>query len=684
MKPKKTIAAICLCFLCFGTSVGLQATPTIYEQLCDLNNYWLAHPSSDAYLQQRIEFADHEQLIRLHLMTVENTLARADISHLNAEQRANRSRCLSILHDYWQSGIFPQNTYHNTTIPYFIDVHNTACAVGHLIRETGYEAVACRIADEMNYAYIAQIPYPEIPQWANEMGFTVAELKWIQPSYAPPLAINTNITDATCGSYNGSIEATVTENWDGGGEVTPDNVRWFALSNGATGLVGQSQNIDNLRSGLYKMRIDGGGGMFAYIDKMATLSDADAPQITATIQDETCIGSKDGRIEIAISSGTAPYSIAWYNQHGDHIGNGAVLENLSGWQGTISMFSDDIPQYIAEITDANGCKRLATYQVQLINQTSAYAWATMQQPTCGNNNGSIQLQYYLPGSTFAWSHDPTLTNDAADNLAAGHYTVLVTDTNGCTYETFADLYNDSVYPAGFASSFINQPSYCGQNIGAITCPEGFSYTWSHNPNLNTHHAENLSVGYYTITLTDINGCQFVYTTYISDYGGVYAPFDVQLVNANSQNGQLGSINLGTDVSEFIYAWSHDSGLNTSFANNLTSGMYSVTISGLQGCELVQNFMIYDEVNWSNGIQLPSITMSTTQIGSDLHINCSTSASLSLLMFSLYDINGRKVAQTTTPNNSHNAIISMNNLPLGVYLLELQTGKLRQSIKVMKR
>ena len=71
--------------------------------------------------------------------------------------------------------------------PFFIDHLGTACAVGHLVREDGGIAFAEKIKKENNYAYISelQLIYPELKSWADNNGFTMEELAWIQPGYPP-------------------------------------------------------------------------------------------------------------------------------------------------------------------------------------------------------------------------------------------------------------------------------------------------------------------------------------------------------------------------------------------------------------------------------------------------------------------------------------------------------------------
>ena len=59
------------------------------------------------------------------------------------------------------------------------------CAVGYLIKASGYDSLAKRISSEHNYDYLADIRTPGVAEWAQTHGFRPDELAWIQPTYAP-------------------------------------------------------------------------------------------------------------------------------------------------------------------------------------------------------------------------------------------------------------------------------------------------------------------------------------------------------------------------------------------------------------------------------------------------------------------------------------------------------------------
>ena len=101
---------------------------------------------------------------------------------------------------------FPINSGHALRTPYFIDHNNTACAVGQMIIESGNDAIANWVRDQMNNAYLSEIPVGAIDDWAREYGFTRNELAWIQPGYPPSLDGWSGLLDGVNGTVKALIE----------------------------------------------------------------------------------------------------------------------------------------------------------------------------------------------------------------------------------------------------------------------------------------------------------------------------------------------------------------------------------------------------------------------------------------------------------------------------------------------
>jgi len=124
--------------------------------------------------------------IQVHLEYVETRLRAVDGG---GEVGARRRAALDHLAGYRRAGVFPRRTEDAFPgrRPRFIDDRGTHCAVGELMRATGYGALAARVDATQEYAYVKDLEDPEVRAWARRFGFTLEELAMIQPSYAPPL-----------------------------------------------------------------------------------------------------------------------------------------------------------------------------------------------------------------------------------------------------------------------------------------------------------------------------------------------------------------------------------------------------------------------------------------------------------------------------------------------------------------
>ena len=181
-----------------------------YDHLSELNKEWLHH--KEACPKGLISFRSDLDRIQLHLNLVIGHLKSNSPSNFNSEQLSNRLSLLGKLQEYADNKVFPVNSHHSIRTPYFVDELGTNCAVGQLIYVSGHEHLVEQISKEHNYDYIEDIHTKGLKEWATEFGFTLEELKWIQPSYVPTETID-QVHDGTNGevnkivrdSYNGRI-----------------------------------------------------------------------------------------------------------------------------------------------------------------------------------------------------------------------------------------------------------------------------------------------------------------------------------------------------------------------------------------------------------------------------------------------------------------------------------------------
>src|SRR5690606_10382694 len=118
--------------------------------------------------------------------------------------------------------------------------------------------------------------------------------------------------------------------------------------------------------------------------------------------------------------GTPDYTISWTGPNGFT----STDKDLSGLEpGT----------YNVTVTDANGCEATNSFEVGTTDVVITIT-ETVVDATCVAENGSISVTASggTEPYTYLWSNGAT--TQSITDLAAGSYTVTVTDANGCTAE----------------------------------------------------------------------------------------------------------------------------------------------------------------------------------------------------------------------------------------------------------
>jgi gliding motility-associated-like protein/uncharacterized repeat protein (TIGR01451 family) len=226
------------------------------------------------------------------------------------------------------------------------------------------------------------------------------------------------------------------------------------------------------------------------------------PEINIIIvtSDVLCFGESTGTAEAIISGGLQPYNITWWT---DPVQTGPMAFDIPA--GT----------YVVMVTDTLGNTAQETFTInQPLEPLNILEYIT--DVGChGEQSGFIEIEVF--GGTqpysFLWSNGETTQN--IYNLAAGMYSLLIEDVNGCILETEFEITEPD--PLFISNIEITGTVCITDETGIVTFDTNggvppYSYLWSNGS--NEHHLINVVSGDYSVEITDSNGCTLNYDFYI--------------------------------------------------------------------------------------------------------------------------------------------------------------------------
>ena len=423
--------------------------------------------------------------------------------------------------------------------------------------------------------------------------FTINAAGTVPPcAICPTLTTNTNnVTNAVCNGGTGNATLSTT------GGAGPYTYNWQPGNlNGAT------QN--NLSVGTYTVSITDVNGCTGTATVTITAPSALSTSSFGAIA-STC-GAANGVAYANATGGTSPYTYTWSNATGN-----LQITNNSLVSDTLSNVSSGT--YFMLIQDANNCSFTDTINITTSPAPTA-ALNGGSSATCGANNGSIVVA--ASGGTgtytFEWQSNSgvlqTNTNivsvDSLSGIAAGSYTIIITDQSGCTDTLIAPVNNANAALLNLVSQS-NILCFGDNNGNAIVSANGgtgpYTFEWSANSTVvqtgtgvsTSDTLNNALPGQYQLAVTDNVGCISNITITIT---GPTAPLSIDALNTTnaacgSNNGTASIVvSGGTSGTGYQYNW-QPSGGNAATANNLSVGAYTVIITDANACTADTTFNI---------------------------------------------------------------------------------------------
>ncbi|MBK8847028.1 MAG: T9SS type A sorting domain-containing protein [Bacteroidetes bacterium] len=285
--------------------------------------------------------------------------------------------------------------------------------------------------------------------------------------------------------------------------------------------------------------------------------------------------------------------------------NGATTSSQSGLSaGTYTVVVTDL---------ATGCTASCSATVADNTSNPTVTCSATDITSCVQSNGSVTAT--AAGVSYSWSNGST--NAIQNDLAAGTYTVVVTDlATGCTASCSATVANNTSNPTVTCSATDN--TSCVLPNGSVTATAtGVSYLWDNG--VTTSSQIGLAAGTYTVVITDLaTGCTASCSVTVANNTSnpTVTCSATDITSCVQPNGSVTATARGVS-----YLW--DNGVTTSSQIGLAAGTYTVVITDLAtGCTASCSVTV------ANNTSNPTVTCSATDNTSCTQPNGSVTATAS--------------------------------------------------------
>ena len=300
-----------------------------------------------------------------------------------------------------------------------------------------------------------------------------------------------------------------------------------------------------------------------------------------------CFGNSNGAVGIQITQeSVSPYDYTLLNSAN------VIVQTITDSTNLNPQFTGLVAgTYSVLVTDANGGTKTVTGLV-VSQPDDIVITPTITEITCyGANNASISLAVTGGTAPYIANWNTLGTGFFQNNLAAGSYTITITDANGCIKPITIVIQEAPIFTI---NPVVTNISCFGANNGSINLNligglAPVTLTWSDGSTSGTVR-NNLLPGVYSVSISDGTPC-YINRTFI-----IVEPQPLVL-NATVQNAldcfnaSSGAINLVVSggTPPFTYVWSN-AGI-TEDLSNIPNGNYSVIVTDSRGCIKTASFTV---------------------------------------------------------------------------------------------
>ena len=387
---------------------------------------------------------------------------------------------------------------------------------------------------------------------------------------AVPLLLSLQVNDASCPDVCDGDAGIIVS-----GGVGPYSYVWSPAPGGGQG----TPNATGLCPEPYQLTVTDAVGCDTVIAFTIDAPPAILPNELVT--DAVCPGTCNGSVVLAPTGGTGTYTYLW----------SPVPSNGQGTAQALGLCAGVIQVTIT----SGGCDTTLTFTIDQPPPINATLVVTPS--TCWNScDGSATATAAggTPGYTYLWSPAPGGGQGTpnATGLCAGAYTLIITDAASC--DTTIAFTITAPTPIDPVLTVIN--ASCGgtcdgqANVAPVGGSPSYTFNWVPPPGggQGTDTATDLCPGVYTVTITDVAGCDTtVQFTVVTPSGIVSTPTVSPASCADVCDGTIDLVTQG-GVPPYTYSWvpTPGAGQGTANVSGLCGGDYTVIVSDQAACDTV--------------------------------------------------------------------------------------------------
>ncbi len=371
-------------------------------------------------------------------------------------------------------------------------------------------------------------------------------------------------------------------------EVTGGNVPYASFAwTGPSGYTASSEDIGNLGNvGIYTVTLTDSKGCvadtaFTILDNLTMFAEISAKT------DVVCFGDNNGSATVTVHNGTPTYSYKWDDEPTPR--SAATRDNMG--PGI----------YYVTVTDGALNVSLPTKVVISSPSAALEIDLTAQNLRCANDNsGVINLTVTggkLPYS-YAWSNG--YNGEDLVNVAAGDYTITVTDKFGCTVQDGKTI----TQPAALWIDLVNSGAilcHGDRSVDVTANVTGglpskvyphFNFVWDDPGTQTTPTAYDLGAGTYNVTITDSNQCSMTTAVIINEPNELsYTAVVTDPSCPGLSDGSIVITPVGGTGPGYEFIW--DNSIHNRINSSIPAGRYILTMNDVNYCTLIDTFFLAD-------------------------------------------------------------------------------------------